>query len=98
LSQQTTAEVPQRVASWNFLGFSFTTAELEEYYQNRSPQNVACQNPSCKTKAKTSSKLNAKYLCPPCWYREKHKEHALRKMRELYYCLECSKAHPSIAT
>jgi hypothetical protein len=95
---QGTPEVPERVASWNFLGFSFTTTELEEYYQNRSRQNVPCQNPSCKTKARTSSKLNAKYLCPPCWYREKHKEHALRKIRELYYCIECSKADPSITT
>jgi hypothetical protein len=98
LSQQPTVEVPQRAPSWNFLGFNFTTAELEEYYQNRSPQNVVCQNPSCKTKARTSSKLNGKFLCPPCWYREKHKEHALRKMREFYYCMDCSKAHPLLIT
>mgnify|MGYP001132755452 CR=1 FL=1 len=70
LSQQATAEGPPRGASWNFLGFSFTVAEVEEYNRNRSPHNVACQNSSCKSKAKTSSKLDGKYLCPACWYRE----------------------------
>jgi hypothetical protein len=97
LSEQTMIEFPQRVVGWNFLGFGFTEAELEEYNLNRSIENVACQNPSCKTKARTSSKLNEKYLCPPCWYREKHKEHVLRKMREICYCVDCSKPHSSIS-
>lgn len=96
LSQQATAEGPPRGASWNFLGFSFTAAELEEYHRNRSPHNVACQNSSCKSKAKTSSNLDGKYLCPACWYREKHKHHAIRKVRDFYYCTECPKAHPLV--
>jgi predicted RNA-binding Zn-ribbon protein involved in translation (DUF1610 family) len=94
LSQQATAEDPPKNASWNFLGFSFTPAELEEYHQNRSSDNLPCHNSSCKSKAKTTSKLDGKYFCPACWFREKHKHHTIRKVRELYYCTECSNAHP----
>jgi hypothetical protein len=94
LSQAATAEGHPRSASWNFLGFSFTPAELEEYNRNRSSDNAACHNSLCKSKAKTSSKLDGKYFCPACWYREKHKHHAIRKVKELYYCVECSSAHP----
>lgn len=54
---------------------TFSKDEMDEYLGGIGVGIVKCQNPECTSGIQSVSKMGGKYLCPPCWYRQKHAGH-----------------------
>jgi len=56
---------------------AFTKEEADEYLRGVQVGIVKCQNSGCSSGIQNTSLLGGRYVCPVCWYKEKHAGHAL---------------------